>query len=209
MVMAIRLTMDRMGFDATLALFVQRTFEWNSTAAGLLFLAIFLPGFISPLVGWIADRFGAKWPSFFGFCFCIPLLVCLRFVTESTIQHKVLLAFILAMLGTALAFANVPLMAELTYVIDAKAAEQPGIFGDKGVYGLGYGLYTMAFALGGTVGPLWGGYVVESAGWGTMTWSFAIWAASGLVVTYFWLGGQPTTTEDTAAGRQEGPAVNR
>ncbi|KAI1370775.1 MFS general substrate transporter [Hypoxylon crocopeplum] len=191
-----------MGFDATLALFVQTTFQWNSTAAGILFLAMFLPGFISPLVGWLSDKFGAKWPSLFGFCLSVPLLVCLRFVTENTIQHKVLLAFLLSLLGVALAFANVPLMAEITYVIEEKTAEKPGIFGEKGIYGLGYGLFTMAFALGGTVGPLWAGYVVASVGWGTMTWSFAIWAASGAVITYFWLGGKVRRSEEATSNEQ-------
>ncbi|KAI1418428.1 MFS general substrate transporter [Hypoxylon sp. FL1857] len=198
-----------MGFDATLALFVQTTFGWNSTAAGILFLALFVPGFLSPLVGWLSDRYGAKWPSFFGFCLCIPLLVCLRFVTESSVQHKILLGFLLALLGIALAFANVPLMAEITYVIEETEAAEPGIFGEKGVYGLGYGLFTMAFALGGVVGPLWGGYVVASAGWGTMTWSFALWAASGAAVIGIWLGGQVTRPDGTAAGQQEGGDINQ
>ncbi|KAI1140193.1 MFS general substrate transporter [Hypoxylon sp. FL0543] len=193
-----------MGFDATLALFVRDTFGWNSTAAGILFLAVFVPGFLSPLVGWLSDRYGAKWPSFFGFCLCVPLLVCLRFVTENSIQHKILLGFLLALLGIALAFANVPLMAEITYVIEATEAAEPGIFGEKGVYGLGYGLFNMAFALGGVVGPLWAGYVVASAGWGTMTWSFAIWAASGALVIAIWLGGQVKRDGGTTTAHQEG-----
>ncbi|OTA98821.1 hypothetical protein M426DRAFT_325673 [Hypoxylon sp. CI-4A] len=197
-----------MGFDATLALFVQRTFHWNSTAAGILFLALFVPGFVSPLVGWLSDKYGAKWPSFFGFCLSIPILVCLRFVTENTIQQKILLSFLLAILGVALAFANVPLMAEITYVIEAKAAAEPGVFGEKGVYGLGYGLFNMAFALGGVVGPLWAGYVVASAGWGTMTWSMAIWAASGAVAIGIWLGGQEKASsppeEGTGDPREQG-----
>ncbi|KAI0880268.1 MFS general substrate transporter [Annulohypoxylon maeteangense] len=186
-----------MGFDATLALFVQTTFQWNSTAAGIMFLAMFVPAFISPFVGWLSDKYGAKRPSFCGFCMCIPLLVCLRFVTQNTIQHKILLGFLLCPLGFALSFANVPLMAEVTYVIEDIAAKTPGIFGEKGVYGLGYGLYTMAFALGGTIGPIWGGYVVQSAGWGTMTWSFAIWAASGAVVVFFWVGVKVNRARET------------
>ncbi|KAI1204962.1 MFS general substrate transporter [Annulohypoxylon truncatum] len=177
-----------MAFDATLALFVQSTFEWSSTAAGIMFLAIFIPTFISPVVGWLSDKYGAKWPSFFGFCLTVPLLVCLRFVTQNTIQHKVLLGFLLALLGISLSFVNVPLMAEITYAIEDKAAEEPGIFGEKGVYGLGYGLFTMSFALGGTIGPLWAGYVFKSAGWGTMTWSFAVWAATGAIVVFIWVG---------------------
>ncbi|KAK8050552.1 hypothetical protein PG994_012282 [Apiospora phragmitis] len=181
-----------MGFDAVLALFVKETFGWNSTAAGLMFLAIFLPGFIAPGVGWLADRYGAKWPSFGGFVACVPLLVCLRFVTEDTIGHKVLLCVLLAVLGCALVFSNTPLMAEITYVIDEKEAETPGIFGEKGVYGIGYGLFTMAFALGGTIGPLFAGYLHAGPGWGTMTWAVAVWAASGAAVVFFWLGRKHT-----------------
>ncbi|KAH6652722.1 major facilitator superfamily domain-containing protein, partial [Truncatella angustata] len=180
-----------MGFDAILALFVQSTFDWNSTAAGLMFIAIFLPGFISPLVGWLADRYGAKWPSFAGFVATVPIIICLRFVNENTIGQKVLLAALLALAGTALSFSNTPLMAEITYVIVQKSEENPGIFGEKGVYGMGYGLFTMAFALGGVIGPLWAGYVNDSAGWGTTMWSLGLWAASGAVVVFIWLGGKP------------------
>ncbi|KAI1390080.1 MFS general substrate transporter [Hypoxylon trugodes] len=193
-----------LGFDATLALFVQSTFDWNSTAAGILFLALFLPGFLSPLIGWTSDRYGAKWPALFGFCLSVPLLVCLRFVTENTIQHKILLGFLLALLGTSLAFANVPLMAEITYVIEAKMAEQPGVFGKNGAYGLGYGLFNVAWALGGVIGPLWTGYVVNSAGWGTMTWSIAIWAAIGAVVIFIWIGEKGKKSSETDPSQNEG-----
>ncbi|KAI5860051.1 MFS general substrate transporter [Durotheca rogersii] len=192
-----------MGFDAVLALFVRRMFQWDSTAAGILFLSLFLPGFVSPLVGWVSDRYGARWPALFGFCLAIPLLVCLRFVTENRIEHKILLGFLLAPLGVALAFSNTPLMAEISYAIEDKIAIHPGFFGEKGVYGLGYGLFTMAFALGGVIGPLWAGYVVDAAGWGTMTWSISIWAATGAVVIFFWCGPKqspPPTSLDNGTG---------
>lgn len=179
------------GFDAVLALFVRRLFEWNSTAVAVLFLALFIPGFIAPLAGWLSDKYGAKWPSFAGFVATIPILISLRFVTENTIQHKVLLAFLLALAGFTLPFSMTPLMAEISYVIEAKEAENPGIFGEKGVYGLAYGLFNMVFALGGIIGPIWAGYVVESAGWGTLTWNFALWSASAALVVFFWGANKP------------------
>ncbi|KAJ8122686.1 hypothetical protein ONZ43_g1179 [Nemania bipapillata] len=162
------------GFDAVLALFVRGLFGWNSTAVAVLFLALFLPGFVAPLAGWLSDRYGAKWPSFAGFVATIPVLISLRFVTENTIQHKALLAVLLALAGVTLPFSMTPLMAEISYVIEAEEAKNPGIFGEKGVYGLAYGLFNMAFALGGIIGPIWAGYVVKSAGWGTLTWNFAL-----------------------------------
>ncbi|KXJ90963.1 major facilitator superfamily domain-containing protein [Microdochium bolleyi] len=193
-----------MGFDATLALFVQSTFDWDSTAAGILFLAIFLPGFVSPLVGWLADRYGAKWPSVSGFTSTVPLLICIRFVTDNTFAHKALLVVLLVLLGTALAFSNTPLMAEISYAIDALEAADPGCFGEKGAFGVGYGLFTMAFALGGVIGPLWAGYVIAAAGWGTMGWSFALLAASAAVVGVLWLGGpvKAWRKEEAAEERQ-------
>ncbi|KKY31468.1 putative mfs transporter [Diaporthe ampelina] len=181
-------------WDTVLPLFVKDTFGWSSTAAGLIFFCIFIPGFISPVVGWVCDRYGARWPSTAGFVASIPLLVCLRFVTDNTIGHKVLLGALLALMGVSLTFANTPLMAEITYAIDAEEAASPGVFGNKGVYGLGYGLFCTSFALGGSVGSLMSGYVMDGAGWGTLTWVLAVWMASGAVVVALGVGGGRTTT---------------
>ena len=185
--------MYRNAFDAVLPLFVRNTFQWNSIAAGIACLAPFLPGVIAPLAGWLSDKNGPKWLAFGGLFANIPLLVSLRFVTENSIQHKVLLCALLALLGTAFAFCNTPLMAEITYVIKDISAVEPGIFGENGAFGLAYGLYTMCFALGGTVGPLWAGFVIQNVGWPTMGWSLAIFAASGAVVILLWVGKNRTS----------------
>jgi len=42
-----------------------------------------------------------------------------------------------------------------------------------GAYGQAYGLFNVAFSGGFLVGPLWGGYVTERAGWGVMVGSLA------------------------------------
>ncbi|KAI5923900.1 major facilitator superfamily domain-containing protein [Camillea tinctor] len=192
-----------MGFDAVLPLFVQRTFQWNSTAVGILFLALFLPGFISPLAGWLADKYGARWISAFGFTCNVPLLICARFVSENTIQHKVLLGVLLALLGITLSCSNTPLMAEVSYAVEEKAAEEPGIFGKNGVYGLAYGIFSMAFALGGIIGPIWGGYVVEAAGWGTTGWTFALWSASAAIIVALWVGSPAKKNKSLAEDAEE------
>jgi MFS family permease len=149
-----------------------------------------VPGFFAPLVGILSDRYGAKWPSFAGFVASVPLLICLRFVTENTIRHKVLFSALLVLLGFAMCLSNTPLMAEITYAIEEKEARRPGMWGEKGVYGIAYGLFTTAFALGGFVGSLMTGYLVAGPGWGTMTWALAIWSAGGAVVVAFFLGGK-------------------
>ena len=171
-------------------LFVKNTFHWTSTAAGLVFICVMVPGFTAPLVGMLADKYGARWPALAGFVVTLPLLICLRFVTENSIGHKVLFGALLALLGLTMTFCNTPLMAEITYAIEEKEARRPGMWGEKGVYGIGYGLFTTAFALGGTAGSLLSGYVVAGPGWGTMTWALAIWAAAGIPVVALWVGGK-------------------
>lgn len=186
---------SRFAWDTVLPLFVKETFNWSSTDAGLIFFTLFIPGFIAPIVGHLSDKYGARWPSLAGFVVSIPLLVCLRFVTENTIGHKVLLGVLLALIGVTLSFANTPLMAEITYAIEAEEAKTPGVFGTKGVYGLGYGLFCTSFALGGVVGSLMSGYVMAARGWGTLTWALAVWMAGGAVVIGLFAGVRPTTTD--------------
>lgn len=195
----------RISWDTVGPLFVKDTFDWSSTAAGLIFFAIFIPAFISPVVGWMCDRYGARWPTTAGFAASIPVLVCLRFVTDNTTGHKVLLGALLALLGVTLTFANTPLMAEITYAIDAEEAASPGVFGAKGVYGLGYGLFCTSFALGGSAGSLMSGYVMDRNGWATLTWVLAVWMASGAVVVALGVGGGGGGGDKTAAAAKGNP----
>ncbi|KAK4219134.1 major facilitator superfamily domain-containing protein [Rhypophila decipiens] len=172
-------------FDTVVPIHVKDTFHWNSTAAGIIFICVTVPAFGSPVVGKLSDRYGAKWLSFFGFVTSVPPLVCLRFVTENTMQHKVLLCVLLTLLGiTMLTFANTPLLAEMTYAIEAKEHRRPGIWGEKGIYGIAYGLWTTAFALGGTIGSIMAGYINAGPGWGTLTWVLGLWSALGAIVCF-------------------------
>jgi MFS family permease len=80
-------------------------------------------------------------------------------------------------------------MAEITYVVEAKEREKPGRFGATGAYAQAYGLFIAAFAAGTLIGPVWAGYVEDSAGWGTMTWSLALFSLVGAVPCMIWTGG--------------------
>jgi MFS family permease len=192
--------------DSVVPLFVHGVFGWDSTGAGLIFLAIIVPTFLAPVIGAISDRYGPRWLTVIGFVIALPFWVCLRFVTENTIQHKVLFSALLFLIGVSMTCMLSPLMAEITYVVDAKEKKTPGTFGKTGAYAQAYGLFVMSYAAGTLVGPLWGGLVKSTTGWGTMTWTLGLLSASGAVPALIWTGGLITrknakSADERAVGR--------
>ncbi|KAF7892198.1 uncharacterized protein EAF01_010278 [Botrytis porri] len=176
-------------FDAIIPLFVQKTFHWDSVGAGLVFLALMIPNFAAPVVGWACDRYGPRWPCVGGFCFAIPFWILLRLVTYNSLHQKVLLCALLALIGVSLTCVIPGLMAEITYIVEAKEKQIPGRFGKNGAYAQAYGLFVTAFAAGTLIGPIWAGYVRDSAGWGTMSLSLGLFSLTGAVPCLIWTGG--------------------
>lgn len=176
-------------WDAVLPLYVHRIWGWSSIGAGLIFLPLITPSFLSPLFGFWSDRKGPRIPTTLGFLFAIPFLVLIRLVDHDSMRQKVLLCAMLACLGFALSMALTPLLAEITYVVGHKEESHPGAFGGKGAYAMAYGLFNMAFAGGMLIGPIWGGFVTQGKGWGTMCWSLAVLSIAGAVVAELWVGG--------------------
>lgn len=192
-------------FDSVIPLYVQKTFHWNSTGAGLIFLALIVPNFAAPVVGWASDKYGPRWLSVTGFIFAIPFWVLLRLVTHDSLNQKVLLSALLALIGLALALVMPPLMAEITYVVEAKEKQNPGRFGPTGAYAQAYGLFVAAFAAGTLIGPIWAGYVRDAAGWGTMSWSLGLFSIAGAIPCLIFTGGlitrtNPKTGDERAIG---------
>ena len=176
-------------WDAVLPLYTHRIFGWSSIGAGLVFLPLILPSFLAPLFGYWSDKKGPRMPTALGFLVAVPFLVLLRLVDHNSIHQIVLLCALLAFLGLALSMAMTPLLAEITYVVGHKEKSHPGAFGGKGAYAMAYGLFNMAFAGGMLIGPIWGGFITQRSGWGTMCWTLAVLSVVGAVVAELWIGG--------------------
>ena len=176
-------------FDSVLPLHVQHAFGWSSTGAGLIFLPIVIPSFAGPLFGALCDRYGARWIATAGFVGLTPAQALLRFVTTGSLGQKVLLCALLACVGLAMSAVSTVMMAEITYIVAAKEAQTPGLFGAKGAYAQAYGLFNLAFAVGCLVGPVWAGFVNQRAGWGTMAWSLAVLTGVSALPVFLWTGG--------------------
>ncbi|MCJ1476408.1 hypothetical protein MMC13_005074 [Lambiella insularis] len=179
-------------FDSVLPLFVQSTFSWSSTGAGLIFLPLIVPSLVAPYIGFIADKYGPRYLAFAGFLFICPFLILLRLVTFDSLPQKAGLCVLLALVGFGLAVAMVPLLAEVTYVVEAKERATPGIFGERGAYAQAYALFNVFFAAGTLIGPIWGGFVVRSSGWRVMTLTLGVLAAVTAVPALVWTGGVVT-----------------
>lgn len=177
-------------FDATLPLFVKSTFGWDSIGAGLIFLPVVLASFIGPVIGKLSDKYGPRWLATSGFILACPFLILLRLVNENSINHKVMLCALLALIGLGLTLALTPIMAEISYAVDAKAKRRPpGFFGKNGAYAQAYGLFNMAWACGSMIGPLLGGLVNSSEGWPTATLILGCVSIFTALPTVIWTGG--------------------
>ena len=176
-------------FDTVLTLYVHQIFDWHSSGAGLLFIALLAPQLAGSLMGRLADRYGAKYPTAAGFLIIFPCFILLRFVTHNSIQQIVFLCSLLVLIGVALALSFTPLMAEVAQAVEATERATPGIYGEKGAYAQAYGLFNGMWSAGLMVGPLWSGYVKERAGWGTMAWTLGVLGAVSAVPTLLWIGG--------------------
>lgn len=180
-------------FDSVLTIHAANTFNWTSTGAALLFLPLVIPTFLSPLWGWLCDKYGGRYIVVIGFLFGCPPLVCLRFVNENTTKDKVLLCALLAVAGLFIGMTFAPVMAEISAVAEAKektmvANGRPG-FGKGGAFAQAYALFNVAFAGGCMAGPLLAGFIAEDSGWATMAAVLGALSAITAVPGFLWLGG--------------------
>lgn len=178
-------------FDSVLPLFVQDTFGWGQMGEGLIFLPLFLPHLLEPVTGAVLDRFPScgRFLTAGSLLGMTPFLVLLRLVTYDSIQQKVVLCALLVLIGLSFAIGLPPLLAEVSYLIDAEQREHPGVFGNNGAVAQGYGLFNSAFAAGSLVGPIWAGMIRDNYGWGTMSWSLGVLSSFASVPTVLFLGG--------------------
>ena len=86
-------------FDSILPLFVYKTFGWETSGGGSIFLALTIPSLAAPVVGVISDRLGARLVVLAGFAISTLTLALLSLVGQESIQHIILLCALLAITG--------------------------------------------------------------------------------------------------------------
>ncbi|KAJ5506876.1 Tetracycline resistance protein TetA/multidrug resistance protein MdtG [Penicillium expansum] len=178
-------------FDSVLPLFVQETFGWQQSGQGLIFISLMVPHVVDPLTGYIIDKYpkSCRYLAAGAFLAAVPVMVLLRFVTDNSMQHKILLCALLACVGLCFAVAMPPLIAEVFFAVKEKEDKTPDIFGRGGAMALAFGLSNMGFASGSLIGPFFAGFIRQEAGWGAMGWALGLIAGISSVPILLFVGG--------------------
>ncbi|PWW75615.1 MFS general substrate transporter [Tuber magnatum] len=189
--------------ETTLPLRVRELFNFNATGTGLIFLAVVLPTFLAPVVGWACDKWGTRWVQTTGFVICCPFFVFLRFPDHNSVPQIVLMCAILALIGIGLVLVMPTMMAEISLFLDEVEENSPGILGSNGAYAQGYGLFSVAFSAGTFVGPLWSGFVKDAIGWNAMVCTIGVLSIFTAIPSAIYTGGK-IRKEDLAFWRKSG-----
>ena len=179
-------------FDATITTVSRELFGFDSLKAGVLFLPLGVMDLIfSPLAGWSVDRYGTKPASVLSYALMVPVLVLLRLPHAGGLDQVILYAVLLGLAGIGLSGQGAPAVVEAGAVVRKYHEANPDFFGENGPYAGLYGLNSMVYALGLTVGPELAGELKEVIGYGNMNIVLAVISAITAVLSWMYIGGKP------------------
>ncbi|KAL9610382.1 MAG: hypothetical protein Q9167_004922 [Letrouitia subvulpina] len=185
-------------FDATVPTEAQELYGFNSLNAGLLFIALVLPYLlVGPVAGWAVDRYGTKPVSVVGFGYLVPVLVLLRWVRPGGTTQIAIYCVFLTLCGVGLGGIGSLSIVESSHVVRLYERANPGLFGANGPYAQLYGIHSMGFSFGLTVGPLISGGLKDRIGYGNMNIVVAACCAMTAFLSYAYIGGKPKVWKRT------------
>lgn len=179
-------------FDATIPTVGQELFNFDSLKAGILFLPLGAFDFVGgPLFGWLVDRFGTKPVAVGSYAYLVPVLVLLRLPHAGGKDQIILYGALLALCGVGLAGIGAPSIVEAGAVVQKYYEVNPDFFGEDGPYAQLYGLNSMVFSAGLTVGPELAGELKQVIGYGNTNLVLAVICAATAVLSFIFIGGKP------------------
>lgn len=148
-------------FDATISLEAIDVFNFNSLQAGFFFVPLVcLRLAAGPIGGWAVDRLGTKPVAVLGHAFLVPILISFRLVkAEPRLTQITLYCVLLGLSGIGLAVTSTPGFVESGAIVKKYHERNPSLFGVNGPYASLYGMNSMAFSIGMTVGPSLAGFL--------------------------------------------------
>jgi len=179
-------------FDATVPTIATSYFDFDSLSSGLLFIALVLPYLLlGPIAGWAVDRYGTKPASVLGFGYLVPVLILLRLTSHGGTSEVVKYCALLALCGVGLAVISSPSIVEASTVVEMYEKANPDFFGANGPYAQLYGINSMVFSSGLTLGPLVAGGLKDTIGYGDMNAVIAVLCGLTAALSFVFVGGKP------------------
>ena len=179
-------------FDATVPTEAQELFNFDSLNAGLLFIALVLPYLLlGPVAGWTVDRYGPKPAAVVGFGYLVPVLILLRLVRPGGKTQIIIYCVLLALCGLGMGVIGSPSIVEASYVVERYHKTNPDLFGPNGPYAQLYGINSMVFSAGLTVGPLISGALKDAVGYGNMNLVASALCLVTATLSFIYIGGKP------------------
>ncbi|KAJ5663872.1 hypothetical protein N7507_004603 [Penicillium longicatenatum] len=166
-------------FETTLPLFTMETYKWSSMNAGLIFLGISLPSFLSiPM-----SKYGRNWKrrrvvavelvmTFFP-------LAALRTTDGASSSYQIRFVILVVLVGLFMTTSQAQVMAEVSDAVREIEVAHGIESNRKSGMGTVYAFCSMAIAIGQFVRPLIAGYARLVLGWGGM--SLILGGTSGLI----------------------------
>ncbi|KAF2103438.1 MFS general substrate transporter [Rhizodiscina lignyota] len=162
-------------FDATIPTVAEDYYDFDALKAGALFLSLGLTDLITgPIGGWAVDKYGTKPAAVIG----------------SSDQVKIW-AGLLALIGIGMGIFGAPSIVEAGAVVQRYYKANPDFFGENGPYAQLYGLNSMCFCGGLTIGPVIAGGLKDSIGYGNMNAVLAAIAGVTSIISWLYIGGPP------------------
>ena len=179
-------------FDATIPTVAEELFNFNSLKAGILFLPLGVFDFLlGPFFGWAVDKYGTKPVAVGAYGYLVPILILLRLPHAGDTDQMILYGGLLALCGIGLAGIGAPSIVEAGAVVQKYYEVNPKFFGEEGPYAQLYGLNSMVFSAGLTVGPELAGQLKQAVGYGNMNLALGGICFVTAVLCFVYIGGKP------------------
>ncbi|KAJ5806254.1 uncharacterized protein N7503_003856 [Penicillium pulvis] len=156
-------------FETTLPLFTMETYKWSSTNAGLVFLGISLPSFLSIPMSKYGRNSKRRRVVAIELILALFPLIALRTTDGASSKHQIVFVVLVVVVGFFMTTSQAQVMAEVSDAVRGIEVKHGINSNQKSGMGTGYAFCSMAIAIGQFVGPLIAGYARMALGWGGMT----------------------------------------
>ncbi|PIA93361.1 putative MFS-type transporter [Cercospora beticola] len=160
-------------FDATLPLHLRDIFGWGPASTGSLFLGLQIPAMLTaPLIGWLRDRIGLRWPTSIGWVITAPLLWFTGVpdksnflgVGDGATGERAFVATIVG-IGLTMSLMRGAGAFQLTSLLFELKAQDPYMFGPGGGSSRMFSLTEISFNVGLLVGPILCAAITDAFGY--------------------------------------------